>query len=80
MPFICPEELESLGLGLVLAAVWLIGSLEISGQYLMLAGQVVWFAFAKRKGHRGLAAQSAFLFALTGKAIWEWHVKLGRWW
>lgn len=72
--------LEYVAVGLTLSAVWLIGSLHISGQYLMLLAQAVWFAFAVRGGHRGLGWQSLLLALLTGKAIWEWHAAMGRWW
>jgi len=77
---VIPSILEWVAPALVLAAVWLIGSINVRGQWLMLAAQVVWLAVAVMQSMWGLAAQSAALMALTGRAIVAWRRDLGRWW
>lgn len=64
--------LESTAAALVLAGVWLIGTPDILGQYLMLAAQVLWLAWAVRERSWGLAVQSVILAGLTVRAIVIW--------
>lgn len=68
--------LEYLGMAIVLVAVWRIGVLDIRGQYLMLAAQVVWTAYAVITKQWGLTAQSAALLVLTLRGIRKWSVGL----
>lgn len=64
--------LEILGSALVIVAVLLIASLDIRGQYIMLAAQGVWAAFAIRRRMIPLAVQSVVLGGLTIIAIVNW--------
>jgi hypothetical protein len=66
------RTLETLATVLVLLAVWLIGSLDIQGQYLMLAAQALWFAWSVLTRHWPLAVQSVVLEVLTINAIITW--------
>lgn len=64
--------LECIGMAWTIVAVWLIGNLDIRGQWLMLVAQTVWLVFAVLSGHWWLAAQSVVLFGLTVRAIVKW--------
>lgn len=64
--------LEILATALTLDAVWLIGSMDIRGQWLMLAAQAAWFAFAVAGGHWFFAVQSVVLAGFTVRAIRKW--------
>ncbi len=70
--------LEIFSTALALVAVWRIGRLDLRGQYLMLAAQVSWGAFAVLGGHWGLLAQSVVLIGLTFKAIRHWRAEQFR--
>lgn len=72
--------LEYAATALVLAGVWLIGSMRVAGQWFMLAAQVLWLDVAVYQGMWGLAAQSVVLLALTVRAIASWRRDLGKWW
>jgi len=63
---------ELLAAGLVLVSVWLIGSRDVAGQWLMLAAQGLWLVVAVTKGMNGLAVQSVVLAGMTVRAIAEW--------
>lgn len=65
--------LEIVSAVLVLAGVWLVGVLDIRGQYLLAAAQMGWAVFAALGGHWWLLAQSVILFALTLRAIRYWR-------
>ena len=66
------SALERLAAGLVIVAVWLIGSQDILGQWLMLAAQGLWLIVAIANGMNGLTIQSFFLAGLTVRAIVLW--------
>lgn len=68
-----PTILEPIGSILVMVAVWYIGRLSIRGQYLMLAAQGVWIAFATCAGLWWLGLQSVALLGLTLLAIRNWN-------
>lgn len=68
------ELLEIASTVLVLVGVWLIGSLDIRGQYIMAAAQVGWAAFAAFSGHWWLLGQSLVLLALTLRSVRRWRV------
>lgn len=65
--------LEACAALLALVAVWLIGGLNIRGQWLMLLAQLLWAAFAILGRHWWLLAQSLTLIALTLRAVWLWR-------
>lgn len=60
---------------LTVAAVWLIGSRDVAGQWAMLAAQVCWLCVAAAKDMRPLAMQSVILGGLTIRSIVEWGTK-----
>lgn len=70
--------LEFIGTALVVVAVWLIGSQDVRGQWLMLAAQVVWLAVAYLRGMWWLGLQSVVLAILTARAIVTWGRLPGR--
>lgn len=70
--------LEIISTALALVAVWRIGKLDLRGQYLMLAAQLGWAAFAALGKHWALLAQSLVLIALTLKAIRHWRAEQFR--
>lgn len=65
--------LEACAAVLALVAVWLIGGLNIRGQWLMLVAQLLWAVFALRGAHWWLLAQSLVLITLTLRAIVLWN-------
>jgi hypothetical protein len=67
--------MEAVSAVLALAAVWLIGGLDVRGQWLMLAAQVSWALFALLGGHWWLLAQSLVLLCMTVRAIRKWSAK-----
>lgn len=54
---------------LALVAVWLIGSRDVTGQWLMLAAQGLWLVVAVTKDMCPLAIQSVVLGGLTFRPI-----------
>lgn len=60
---------------LVLVAVWLIGSQDVMGQWVMLAAQACWACVAMAKGMNALLVQSVILGVLTVRAIIEWGAR-----
>ncbi|MBI5520229.1 MAG: hypothetical protein HY916_09230 [Desulfovibrio sp.] len=65
--------LEACAAVLALVAVWLIGGLNIRGQWLMLVAQLLWAAFALQGAHWWLLSQSLVLIVLTLRAIVLWN-------
>ena len=65
--------LELFATVLVLAGVWLIGNLDIRGQYVMLLAQILWGMFAYVRGMRWMFVQSIILAGLTVNALIVWH-------
>lgn len=63
---------EYLAVGLVVLGVWHIGKMNILGQYLMGAAQILWIGVGVSRGLQGLALQSLVLFILTLRAVYLW--------
>lgn len=64
--------LEVFAVALTLIGVWLIGGMDVRGQYAMAGAQVLWCATGYFRRMRWLFVQSIILLALTMKAILLW--------
>lgn len=67
------ELLQFCAMGLVYVGVFLIARLNVTGQYLMAAAQVLWGYVGFSQGMTGLILQSFGLFFLAIYAIWNWR-------
>lgn len=67
------EAVEYAAVALVVLGVWHIGRMNIFGQYLMAAAQILWIAVGVASGLQGLTLQSLILFSLTLRAIHLWR-------
>jgi chromate transport protein ChrA len=67
------QGVEYLAMVLVIVAVWLIGSKDIRGQWLMLAAQLAWAAVASVRDMPGLFVQCIVLAAFTVRSIVLWR-------
>lgn len=65
--------LEYLATALVIVAVWLIGSKDIRGQWLMLLAQLAWAAVAMERDMSGMFVQCNVLAAFTVRSIVLWR-------
>ena len=66
------EVVEYVAVALVVLGVWHIGRMNILGQYLMAASQILWVVVGIASGLRGLILQSLVLFVLTLRAVYLW--------
>lgn len=64
---------EAAAFVLVVLGVWLIADINITGQYCMLAAQVLWLGIGLKRSMWALSTQSLVLFLLTARAIHLWH-------
>jgi hypothetical protein len=71
------QALEAAATVLVVAAVWKVGDMDVAGQWLMLAGNVAWLAWAVWKRCPWMAVQNAVLAILTVRAIHHWNFMAG---
>ena len=67
------EAAQYAAVTLVVLGVWHIGKMNIIGQYLMAASQVLWVVVGIASGLRGLTLQSLVLFVLTLRAVYLWN-------
>ncbi|MDL2216367.1 hypothetical protein LJB81_01375 [Desulfovibrio sp. OttesenSCG-928-M14] len=67
------EAVEYVAVALVVLGVWHIGRMNVLGQYLMAAAQILWIVVGVACGLRGLTLQSLVLFTLTLRAIHLWR-------
>lgn len=66
------EAAQYVAVTLVVIGVWHIGRMNILGQYLMAASQILWIVVGVASGLKGLTLQSLVLFVLTLRAIYLW--------
>ncbi|MFP5223125.1 MAG: hypothetical protein ACLGSA_12615 [Acidobacteriota bacterium] len=69
------KGIEYAATAMVLIAVWLIGSQNIIGQWVMLVAQACWIVVSISKDVKSLTIQSVVLAVLTARAIIEWGPK-----
>lgn len=67
------DFIEYAAVATVLAGVWLIGKMDIRGQYLMALSQLLWFSTGLIINQTGLMIQSLVLFILAIRAIGYWR-------
>lgn len=67
------EAVQYAAVVFVVLGVWHIGRMNILGQYLMAAAQILWIVVGVASGLQGLTLQSLVLFILTLRAIHLWR-------
>ena len=70
--FVPKSHLELAASVVTVLSVWFVSGKDITGQWIMLLAQVLWFVFALRNRHAWLAVQSLVLFAFTVRALFVW--------
>ena len=64
--------IEWLAFVCVCFGVWFISNFDVTGQYLMVAAQVLWLVVGFKKGMGALILQSVILLGLSIYAISNW--------